>query len=527
MTINPSNVFAEALTNYQRGQYQKTAQLLNTLLQANIASPDIFNLMASALFRLGDRDNAKKLYLASLKMKPDYAQTHVHAAGFYRQISELDLATQHYVKAFELDQNDRESLMNAALVLQQLERWEASEEVIERYIDAFGVGYEVLIRKSVCRYSLYDYDEAEALIEKAELINPDQVMTQYYRAQVYDKTNRKVEADRLFSNLIAQGHEPSKFSLSLLCFSIGDWDRAFELYENRPVALWLKQYCESNGACYWDGASDLKNKHVLVYAEQGLGDQIRYAYFIKRLVAEAKKVSIIYDARLYPVIQHMYPDVECLATESLTPEILHDVSPEFCLCVGSLGLRYSDGLYDSKLLEDGFFSYEGDQSDLPVKDSSKPIIGLCWRSIKILKERNEWYCTAQEFAQMLSGIEATFISLQYGLSDEEREAFRSEGLELIELYGIDLKDDQASLAHIISQLDSVVSVSTAMSELAGACGVPVLTLAIENIRWFMAEKHVSGFYPKSRMYYKKMFGTWDEALSRLRSDLIAEDCERL
>ncbi|WP_156503904.1 tetratricopeptide repeat protein, partial [Oleiphilus sp. HI0066] len=130
MTINPSNVFAEALTNYQRGQYQKTAQLLNTLLQANIASPDIFNLMASALFRLGDRDNAKKLYLASLKMKPDYAQTHVHAAGFYRQISELDLATQHYVKAFELDQNDRESLMNAALVLQQLERWEASEEVI-------------------------------------------------------------------------------------------------------------------------------------------------------------------------------------------------------------------------------------------------------------------------------------------------------------------------------------------------------------------------------------------------------------
>jgi hypothetical protein len=43
----------------------------------------------------------------------------------------------------------------------------------------------------------------------------------------------------------------------------------------------------------------------------------------------------------------------------------------------------------------------------------------------------------------------------------------------------------------------------------------------------MSEKHVSGFYPKSRMYYKKMFGTWDEALSCLRSDLVAEVCERL
>jgi ADP-heptose:LPS heptosyltransferase len=154
--------------------------------------------------------------------------------------------------------------------------------------------------------------------------------------------------------------------------------------------------------------------------------------------------------------------------------------------------------------------------------NAKPLIGLSWRSIRVLKERSEWYCSADDFARLLEGLDATFVSLQYALSDDEKEAFEARGIALVELEGLDLKDDQAELVSVISKLDQVVSVSTALSELAGACGVPTSIFAVEDIRWFMSEHHVRGFYPQARMYYKKMFGEWDEALTQLREVLFEQ-----
>jgi tetratricopeptide (TPR) repeat protein len=530
MNRSPNEVFAKALSNYQQGQFQAAAQLLNALLEAKIVSPDILNLMASALFRLGDLQNAEKLFKSSLDIKVDYAQTYLHMAGFYRETQRLAQAVECYRKSYEYDAGNLQSLMDAALVLQQAEDWEQAEVLIDHYSAKGGDRFEALIRKAVCRYSLYDYQLAEELLIEAESLNPGQIITQYYFAQLYDKTKRKEQAEEIFSRLIEQGHEPSKFSLSLLYFSTGNWSKAFELYENRPVAESLKAFCSSLNVAYWDGHSDLKNQHVLVYAEQGLGDQIRYAYFLHKLILDAGRVSIIYDERLYPIIKQMYPSVNCIESESLTPEILKRIDPDYCTCVGSLGLVYGVELATRSETDVSksygkvrpYLSYKSSRNWLSKAETSKPLIGLSWRSIRVMKERAEWYCSADDFARLLEGLDATFVSLQHALSEEEKGAFEAKGIELVELEGLDLKNDQAELVSVISQLDHVISVSTALSELSGACGVPTSIFAIEDIRWFMSDTHVKAFYPQVKMFYKKMFGEWDEAFEQLRNVLTVQ-----
>ena len=103
------------------------------------------------------------------------------------------------------------------------------------------------------------------------------------------------------------------------------------------------------------------------------------------------------------------------------------------------------------------------------------------------------------------------------MEPDERQAFIDKSISLIEVDDIDLKDDQVGLAGLISQLDSVVSVSTSLSELAGAVGIPAIIFSVKDIKWFMSESHIKGFYPRTDIIYKQVFGDWGKALDSAAS----------
>ena len=522
MQQNPQAIFQQAVQELNAQRYQNVVNLLNPLRKTKLVSPDSLNLMAVAQTHLGKFKEAHKLFSASIKLNKKHGPTYHHLGNLYRDEAKTELALKNYKKAFSLDKEKPRPLMEAALILQNQEAWLEAESFIDRFLRAGGDPFEGTIRKAVCRYSVYHYDEAEALLEKADKLNPGLDIVQYYQALLFDKTKRKPAAEKVFLDLIDRGHTPSLFSLSLLYFSIGKWAEAFALYDHRPIAQSLAQRCQSQHLEFWDTKRSLKNQHVFVYGEQGLGDQIRYLYFLQYLIEDAAKVSMACDERLYPLINAMYPSIECIAyRHPITAERLAELKPDISLCAGSLGSAYgqqlahrsqSSGLSKS---EAAFVRLSSDlendwKNQLPP--NGKANIGISWRSIRVMQERNEWYMDAEQFASLLSGLDANIISLQYGLTDEEREAFKNKGIELVELEGLDLKDDQYALAACLSSLDMVVSVSTALSELAGATGIPTIMFAVEDIRWFMSQAHIRGFYPNAKVCYKKMFCEWSPAL---------------
>jgi len=80
--------------------------------------------------------------------------------------------------------------------------------------------------------------------------------------------------------------------------------------------------------------------------------------------------------------------------------------------------------------------------------------------------------------------------------------------------------DFADTAAIVSQLDLVISVDTAIIHLAGALGRPAWLLLPRDADWrWLQERQDSPWYPSLKLYRQKMPGQWLPVLQSVRRDL--------
>ena len=82
--------------------------------------------------------------------------------------------------------------------------------------------------------------------------------------------------------------------------------------------------------------------------------------------------------------------------------------------------------------------------------------------------------------------------------------------------------DFADTAAIISLLDVVISVDTAVAHLAGALGKPVIILLphAADFRW-MRDRNDSPWYPSAKLFRQPAFGDWDSVIARAEVELRA------
>jgi ADP-heptose:LPS heptosyltransferase len=80
--------------------------------------------------------------------------------------------------------------------------------------------------------------------------------------------------------------------------------------------------------------------------------------------------------------------------------------------------------------------------------------------------------------------------------------------------------DFADTAAVISLLDLIVSVDTAVAHLAGALGKPVWMLLpfAPDFRWLL-EREDSPWYPTARLFRQPRFGDWDSVLARVCEEI--------
>jgi ADP-heptose:LPS heptosyltransferase len=110
------------------------------------------------------------------------------------------------------------------------------------------------------------------------------------------------------------------------------------------------------------------------------------------------------------------------------------------------------------------------------------------------------------------------FSLQREWRDDDRGILQS--LPNLRDIGPEL-GDFADTAAVISQLDVVVSVDTAVAHLAGALGKPVLILLphAADFRW-MRQRTDSPWYPTAKLLRQPAFGDWDSVIAGLAGELL-------
>jgi Tfp pilus assembly protein PilF len=239
----------------------------------------------------------------------------------------------------------------------------------------------------------------------------------------------------------------------------------------------------------WQGQFLLPDKRLMVWGEQGIGDELRFGTLLPELKNLAGQVVIECDPRLVNAIQRSFPTFHVRASPSNFEHLASagEYDYDFHLPIGSLAGFYmqSPEIFShlGGYLQPSAFQSAKYAQRLSEFDGFKKI-GICWRSHQLSATRNKKYTTLEDWSDILSTPNVVFVNLQYGECEQELvDAERRHGIKILRWSDTDLKDDLEAVMGIMKNLDLVISPSTAVVPLAGAIGRK--TIFIGHPTWVM------------------------------------------
>jgi len=525
-------------------------------------------------WRRGEIVRAGQWALKSSEMDPSNAKAfHVLAMALER-MGHLHKALVTYERAFELDPNDPELLINLGLTAWNLKLTEGAARMFQLYVDACPhspLGYNNL--GSV----LYDLGSAEMAIEtlRAAIFRMPQeailwnslatVLAEEGRAEeslvfyneavrleprfargyhnlgyAYQHLGQLEEAlenyDRALDYAVDPGERmESQHSRSICLIGAGKLEEGFREYEIRNSERFRAYFHHMIKAPRWNG-EPVEGMKLLLVGEQGLGDEFMFANILPDVIRDLGpdgKLQIAVDPRLVALFQRSFPEAEVGTYDDRTlvdkdgnkalrliPFASNGNEPDMWAPMGSALPVYRNALSDFPrkpfLIPDParVAEFKAQLAKLPGKK-----VGVCWRSMMLEAKRAKYFSPIDGWAPLLKTEGVSFINLQYGDCAEEIARARDRhGVTIHQIEGLDLRNDIDGTAALCAALDLVLSAPTAAAATAASVGAKVWFLAAGRT-WPQLGTDEYPWYADTRVLTPKGFADWPALMSEAGEEL--------
>jgi len=253
---------------------------------------------------------------------------------------------------------------------------------------------------------------------------------------------------------------------------------------------------------------------ILLWAEQGLGDEVRYASMIPDVLATGVQVTIECNDRLAGIFARSFKET------TVRPALLQEADTDldcfdFQCSLASLGQFFRN---DTASFNTNSMPYLSAAMPLVKRWKTRlgdidecPKIGISWNSA--VAGRDTFNASIAELEPILSMPNVRFVNLQSHDSRPDIERARKlYGVEILDWEDLDLRNDLENVAALTSALDLVISFPTFSTEFAGALGVPTLCFHSEKTSLDLLGTGESVWQPKIQYFAKN---TRDEHWHRI------------
>ena len=305
-------------------------------------------------------------------------------------------------------------------------------------------------------------------------------------------------------------------NLAFLLLLTGNYAKGWEEFEWRRK---LRGYFRIYSKPFWDG-TDLTNKTIFLYGEQGFGDIIQFVRFVPVLKQKYENLRIILECT--PPLTALFSqlDVEELRTRPMDKKWNLDVVENFDVHCSILSLP----LLLNNTLETipermGYLKADKDKVEKWRQNTDNYKIGLVWHGqavggTAVDTRRN---IPLREFSGFFDLEGVQFYSLQKG---EAAKHIKAEGLETKILDYTEEFHDFSDTAAFIENLDLVIGVDTAVIHLAGALGKPTWLLNRMDGCWrWMANRGDSPWYSSVSIYRQTSWLDWSSVFEQIATRL--------
>ena len=311
------------------------------------------------------------------------------------------------------------------------------------------------------------------------------------------------------------------FNKAVINLRLGKFREGWELYtagiSNEDNIREISEKYFSDQTPLWDGKTF--DGTLLVYGEQGIGDQLMFGTVLEDLLKVQKNVAIVVDERLTKLFARTYPSIDVYGLN----EHLTFLSYKKHIAIGDLCKFFRNDIQSFK--EGDFKNFEtSPEIDNQIK-RLMPLghglkIGISWLTFakKNAKKRS---LSPEELSSIVNSSDHTFINLQYGDTRENLEHFsKLSNKSLYDIPGIDLTYNIDSLASIIKNCDLIITIDNSTAHLAASLGKPVWILLPTNndFRW-MEKREESVWYKNALLLRQAKKDSWSEVIQNINSAL--------
>ena len=489
LALDPDNADAWHLLGviaHQIGEIGAAADLIGQALRIQPSNPGLLNDLGNALADLGRLEEAERSYIDALALDPGYAPAHYNLGTALQALGRLEEAERSYRQASLLKPDYCEAHNNLGNLLKDSGR----------------------------------LDEAESSYRSALALSPGFADAHNNLGIVLQMLGKRDEAERSYRRALELAPADPRIGMNhaILALLRGDYERGLQHYESRflganakTVAGFRQMLGRLDGIQWWRGE---EGGCLLIWTEQGFGDSIMMLRYLPQLKQRgAARVAVYCEPELVRVIRALPGVDEVISKEqALAPG-------EFdCHCPAmSLPLRFGTRL--ETIPRDVPYLHVPAESSRSWADRlaqvQRPRVGLVWAGGGIFADDRRRSIGPEQFARLLRVAGVSFVNLQKG-------AARSQ-LNRIGPGIVDWMDDCADFldtAALVTNLDLVISVDTAVAHLAGALGKPVWLLNRFESEWrWLLDRDDSPWYPTMRIFRQTRRGDWDEVIERVAAAL--------
>jgi len=440
---------------YKQGKNAQALSLLDDIKSQYQDDYKYFLLRGLVEAAQNDHEVSVKSFIEAIKLEPLDPMAYANIGDALAKNLQHDEADKYFKLALQLEPNFMEAICGLGVVAFQRCDYEACEAY---FLRALGLrpNHEIVLANIGNCYSVQGkYREALRALDKAISLDPKNSLA---------RTNR-----------------------ALIRLGAGKFEKGWADYEYR-----------------WDSGNFLANRfqdiprwpgptgeaaNVLIWAEQGLGDEVMFASIFRELESRPERFFIECDKRLFNIFRASFPRLNFIPKS-----LVKNTGPiKYQLPLASLGRYFRRTPKSFDVSRDGYLECSGqglkDETLAALEKLPRPWIGVSWESYALTKNfRARKSISAVEFSELTRDFSASFINLQFSNPHKHERKYSIEQNvpeNVVTLPDIDLKNDIEALVALISKLDGVVTIGNTVAHICGAFGVKaeVLLPSVPDWRW--------------------------------------------
>lgn len=465
------------------------------------------------------RDDAAECYSKATEINPRWAEAWVKLGGCHHAADRLGEAEDAFRRALRIDPKHVRCLTSIAATLEKRGKLDAAASHLRHALTV--APDDVTALKSLGHITLKQGNaiEAKHVLTRARELAPADPDAIYSYANCLLRMEQLQPAMDLYLRVreLQPNQARGTFAPAAVLLMDGQYEKGWAAYESRYAMSAFKPNVPNIRERLWDGSS-LNGRTLLVHVEQGFGDTVQFARYVPMLrqrLGTGGKIIFLCEPELHREMTTLEGVDELHHLRETDLQIVYDVQVPLL----SLPHRFRTTV---ETIPNSVPYLKVPQAaarkdPLPRSDGAVVKAAIAWTGRPTHSDNLYRSLPLKDLARLfdIEGVDFHSIQVGNGVKDFQSYVDRPNVFD----HSHEIKDF-ADTAAILSQVDVLISVDTAVVHLAGALGKDVWTMLPFGGEWrWLRNRDDTPWYPTMRLVRQRILGDWGLVLERVQEGL--------